>query len=290
MGEISQKFPPNCHPQLLLTELSRKYNLPPVFYIDLWPAADPMVVLCDVEAMNYVQVLKPLHQHPSVDDFLAPMIGHNVIAAANGPTWKMLRNAMNPSFAPAHVKGLSGVIVEECLTFRETLSKLARTGEVFNMEDIGAALIFDVISRIVFNFPLEAQKKGSQALDDLRELVRLTEAGMSLNPLDKVRVWWRRGAVKKRLNREVRSKILERYELLREEKVVPSRKDPYSTLDLMLREQLMHSEGVRDLDTGFEELLLSKYGYCLTFLFNGNARLTTKQYQRLAPWWPRHNE
>jgi cytochrome P450 len=218
-----------------------------------------MVVLCDLEAMNYVQVFKPLHQHPSADSFLAPIVGHNVVAVANGPTWKMLRNAMNPSFAPGHVKALSGVIVEECLTFRSTLFKLAATGEIFNMEEKGAELIFDVIARIVFNFPLEAQKKGSQALDDLRELVQLTEAGMSLNPLDKLRVWWRRDALTKRLNKEVRGKILERYDLLRSEKVVPSRKDPFSTLDLMLREQLMHAEGVKDLDPEFEKLLLSKY-------------------------------
>jgi cytochrome P450 len=92
MGEISKRFPPNCHPQLLFTEMTHEYNLPSVFYIDLWPAADPMVCLTEVEDMNYVQVLKPLHQHPSSDDFLAPIVGRNVVATANGPTWKMLRN------------------------------------------------------------------------------------------------------------------------------------------------------------------------------------------------------
>jgi cytochrome P450 len=165
---------------------------------------------------------------------------------------------MNPSFAPTHVKSLSGIIVDECLTFRDTLSNLASTGEVFNMEDKGAELIFDVIARIVFNFPLEAQKKGSQTLSDLRELVSLTEARMSFNPLDKFKIWWRRGAITKRLNQEIKTKITERYEMLRNEKVVPSRKAPYSTLDLMLREQLMQSDGVKNIDPEFEALLLSK--------------------------------
>ncbi|KIW04430.1 uncharacterized protein PV09_04700 [Verruconis gallopava] len=257
MGEMSSKLPPNCHPQLLLTEIQRTYDLPPVFYMDLWPAADPMVLLTEVEDMNYVQVLKPLQQHPSSNDFLAPMVGRDVVAVVNGPTWKMLRNAMNPSFAPGHVKNLSGIIIEECLTFRSTLSKLARAGRPFDMEVKGAELIFDIIARIVFNFPLAAQKRGSQTLSDLRELVHLVEAGFSMNPLDRLRAWWRRGAVTQRLNSEVKAKILERYQMLREQKVVPSRKDPYSTLDLMLREQLMREEELKDLDLEFDRLLLS---------------------------------
>jgi cytochrome P450 len=96
MGTISQRFPPNCHPQLLLTEMTREYDLPSVFYVDLWPAADPMVVLTEVEDMNYVQVLKPLQQHFISDDFMAPVIGRGVVATANGAVWKMLRNVSSP--------------------------------------------------------------------------------------------------------------------------------------------------------------------------------------------------
>ena len=92
MGEISRRLPPNCHPQILYTEMTREYDLPSVFYVDLWPAADPMVVLTEVEDMNYVQVFKPLAQHYSADDFMAPVVGRNVVATANGATWKMLRN------------------------------------------------------------------------------------------------------------------------------------------------------------------------------------------------------
>lgn len=92
MGAISQRFPPNCHPQLLYTEMTREYDLPSVFYIDLWPVADPMVCLTEVEDMNYVQVLKPLNQHQSADDFLGAIVGHNVVATANGAVWKGLRN------------------------------------------------------------------------------------------------------------------------------------------------------------------------------------------------------
>lgn len=166
---------------------------------------------------------------------------------------------MNPSFAPGHVKNLSAVIVEECMTFRETLRKLAKEGKPFDMEVKGAELIFDVIARIVYNFPLEAQKRGSQTLSDLRELVHLVEAGFSMNPMDKIRAWLRKGKVMNRVNAAVREKIMERYEVLKNDKVVPSRKDPYSTLDLMLREQLMEGKSFKEIDPEFEKLLITKH-------------------------------
>jgi len=94
MGEVASKMPPNCHHQHYLTEMQRIYNLPQVFYVDLWPAATPMVVLCDAEDQNYVQVVKPLFQHPESNDFLAPLLGRDVVAVVNGGMWKMLRTGV----------------------------------------------------------------------------------------------------------------------------------------------------------------------------------------------------
>lgn len=64
-------------------------------------------------------------------------------------------------------------MVDECLPFHRSLDKLAETGETFSMEELAAKLVFDVIARIVFNFPLHAQSKGSQDLDDLREMISI---------------------------------------------------------------------------------------------------------------------
>src|SRR6201999_1542277 len=131
---------------------------------------------------------------------LGPIVGRNVIATANGKIWKMLHNAMAPAFAPSHVKNLIPVMTEEVLIFRDTLGKLAKTGEVFSMEDCSAKLIFDIIARIVFHFPLNAQTQGSQYLSDLREMVHLVEAQFSFNPLIKIKAFLRRKAILSRLH------------------------------------------------------------------------------------------
>lgn len=99
--------------------------------------------------MDQVHVKRAFPQHKLSDDFMAPIIGRNSIATSNGKTWKMLHNAMAPALAHSHVKNLITIITEEVLTFRERLDKLAKSGEVFSMEQYGAELIFDVIARII---------------------------------------------------------------------------------------------------------------------------------------------
>ena len=121
------------------------------------------------------------------------------------------------------------------------------------MDQTGSKLIFDAIARIVFNFSLHAQTKGSLYLDDLRELIRLAEAQFSWSPVIKVKAFFRRRVILKRLHGSIISKIKERLTLLRREKIVPSRKNPLSILDLMLRDQVKE-DGVKQEGTKVDDL------------------------------------
>jgi cytochrome P450 len=261
MGEIASTFPPNTHPQAYYTAIARKYNLKGIFYIDLWPIAPSSVVLSDPELLDQVTVVHPLRISKFADDFLAPMIGHNVIAAVNGPIWKKLHNSMAPAFSWSHIKNLTGVMVEETMHFRNALDGLAKTGEVFSMEETSMKLIFDVITRIVFSFSLNAQTEGSSYLDDLREMIHLAENQLSFNPFVHLMTFFKKRKVLGRLHPSILTKIRERFALLRSENVVPSRKDPASILDLMLREDLgagKSGDGNDGLSPEYLDLLLTK--------------------------------
>ncbi|KAF4991515.1 hypothetical protein FDECE_14021 [Fusarium decemcellulare] len=242
MGEIAALVPPNCHPQVYYTEIARRYKLDGIFYLDLWPVGPGSAVIADPDLLDQITVRKPLSQHPMADEFLSSMLGPGSIGGANGALWKRLHNAMNPAFSWTHIRNLTGLMVDECMQFRRNLDKLAETGEVFSMEQLAAKLIFDVIAQIVFNMPLHAQTTGSQDLDDLRELIVLVEGQADItiayNPVEQISRWWRRRKVLGRLHPSMINKIHERFELLISEKIVPSRKDPTSILDLMLREHV----------------------------------------------------
>ncbi|KAF2429661.1 cytochrome P450 [Tothia fuscella] len=243
MGDAAATMPPNTHPQAYMTSIAQKYDLEGIFYLDLYPASVSMVVLTEPTLMDHIAITKPLRVHPMAEELLSPMLGTNIIAAANGAVWKMLHKAMAPAFNWGHVRGLTGLFVEETLEFRRALDKLAESEELFSMEDVSAKLVFDIIARVVFNYSLHAQTKGSQVLEDLRQMVKLAEnAAFSWSPVDKVKTWFARRKVLGRLNPEIEGKLKERFELLKEEGVVPSRKDAPSILDLMLRDKLASGE------------------------------------------------
>lgn len=269
MGEAAALMPPNTHPQAYLTEIALKYKLRGPFYMDMWPIADSMVVMSEPGPWNQAMVEQAAGQHPVSDAFMEPVTGSGVIATVNGPLWKKLHNSMLPAFSWSHIRSLTGVIQDETMHFRETMGRLADSGRPFSMEKESAKLIFDVIARVIFNFSLNAQTEGSQTLDDLRELVKVANAQLSFNPIVRLKARLRRRTILARLNPSILAKIDERFGLLTQEKIVPSRKDPYSILDLMLRQEVMQegsdSSGQSQEDrelllTNVKALLLGGHG------------------------------
>lgn len=238
--------------------------------MDLWPLSDSMVVITDIDLMDQVHVKRAFPQHRVSGDLMEGLVGRDNVASANGKTWKMLHNAMAPAFAPGHIKNLVTVMTEEGLTFRDRLAELAKTREVFSLEEESAKLIFDVIARIVFHFTLNAQTEGSEYLNDFRQLMDMMTESLSMNPLTKVKIFFKRQLIMRRLNASVKQQIVKRYDILQEEGVVPEKKNPYSILDLMLRDYVGPEESsgkgqaVKELSKEWMRLLLIKYAFIIS--------------------------
>ncbi|KAI1389174.1 cytochrome P450 [Hypoxylon trugodes] len=257
MGEIAGQLPPNCHPQSYITAIAQKYDLKGIWYLDLWPIADPQVILTEPELMDSVQVTRVFNQHRISQELMSGIIGDNVVSTVNGPVWKKLHNSMAPALLPSHVRTLTGVMADETLIFRERLKKLASTGEVFSLEDELAKLLFDIVGKVVFNLRLHAQTKGSPYHEDLVEIIKLVNEQLSMNPFIKLKVAFKKRAVRQRVDAAVTEKVLERLAALRSENIVPSRKDPLSIVDLMLRETVLQDgsrKGTKAMELPKEEL------------------------------------
>jgi hypothetical protein len=54
MGKVAMKLPRRAHPQMLIAQAIRDYNLPPVFYVDPRPLSIVSLVVTDpcVEARS----------------------------------------------------------------------------------------------------------------------------------------------------------------------------------------------------------------------------------------------
>jgi cytochrome P450 len=260
MGEASNELPPNCHPQVFLTSIAQKHNLKGIFYLDLWPVTGSMVVVNEPDLMNYISVTKSLPMHPMSEDFMTPIVGPHNIASTNGPVWKKLHNILAPAFSWSHIRNLSSVVLDETTTFRSSLDSLAESGNTFSMHETASHFIFDIIARVVYNFSLNAQRSGSQDLDDLKSLVHISQVQMGWNPIEKIKTMFLKKSLFRRIDKSVETMVKQRLEALSNDQIVPSKKNPNSILDLMLREHLeqntSHTKGVKVTELPQEDMKL----------------------------------
>ncbi|KAI1768947.1 cytochrome P450 [Hypoxylon sp. FL1150] len=277
LTKVAGKFPANTHLQAYLTEIAHQYDLQGIWYMDLWPFTFGLVIVTDPDLMDE---MINMNQHRMFDDTLSPLIGSNVVATANGPVWKKLHNWMAPAFALSHVRTQVGLLTDQTLLLRDTFKKLAKSKSVISLEGELSKLTFDIVGRIIFNFPLYAQTKGN--LDDLKMISNLVVEAMSMNPIVKLKLALKKNAIRKRVDASITDKINERLVALRDQNVVPSRKEPYSVLDLMLRDKIIESQKSKEntefsqdemalLVTNIKGLLLGAQGttvdsLCFTYM------------------------
>jgi cytochrome P450 len=158
MGEYSKRFPSDCHPQSLFTEMAKDHDLRGIYYLDLYPFAQPMVFLLDPAVSAQVDRLP---RHKIALDLIRGLAGTKSIFSTTGTEWLAQHSWFMPAFSISHIMTLVPGIVEETLVFREKLTKYAVSGETFLMNEDVMRLTIDVIARSSFDLRLESQTKDT---------------------------------------------------------------------------------------------------------------------------------
>ncbi|KAF9873422.1 hypothetical protein CkaCkLH20_09235 [Colletotrichum karsti] len=243
LGEVAATMPPNCHPQYYFTTLSQKYNLPGAWYLDLWPLADPQLVVTDPDAAMQLLTVNPTLKHETVGKYLGPVLGRENIVSVNGEAWKEAHRMLGSGFSPSYVKPMLGMFSEHVLVFHERLRELAKEGEAFSLENETAKAVFDVIGTIVFGWSLDAQGKGSGLLEDLRALIEYFNFLISTwNPIARVTEHFRIGVVKKRSSATIEKALNERYNVMKNEKELPTRRQAKSIMDRIIADYIQSGQ------------------------------------------------
>ena len=163
MSETFSKFPARVHPHTVIPLLRKKYNLPPIFYVDTWPFGDPLCVVLDPDVASQVTVQPNMPKHRALEEIVLPLTGRNSLLTIEGKHHKQWRNVFNPGFSNNHLMTLIDGVVEDSLVFLDILGKYADSGEMFSMEEAAMRFTVDVIGRVVlygslsaYNITLEA--------------------------------------------------------------------------------------------------------------------------------------
>lgn len=149
MAKALSQFPSRVHPHTVIPYLRKKFNLPPIFYLETWPFGEPICVVLDPDVASQVTVQPSLQKHSALEDIVKPLTGRHSLLTIEGKRHKKWRNIFNPGFSNSHLMTLVGGIVQDSLVFLDILGMHADRGDIFLMEEAATRFTVDVIGRVV---------------------------------------------------------------------------------------------------------------------------------------------
>jgi cytochrome P450 len=223
-----------------------------VFYLDVYPAAQPMIFIIDPTVTSQVHNVA---RHPLSNNFLRGLVGTKSVFSTNGKEWQAQRSWFAPAFSMSHLTTLVPGMVEETLVFREKLTKYAVSGETFSMLELAIRLTIDVISRSGFDMKLKTQTEDGPIYDAFQGAISWT-AGLVANTFHKALSPYMMDYYTRRLDKLLGQYVKERYADGMDDKATKS------ILDLALRgyrkENGKIGKSVTKLDNEFLKIAVDK--------------------------------
>lgn len=166
MASLVSNLPRNAHAHYLPDQIRRRYpDLGPIYYIDAWPVAEPVLITTSPDAIaQYSQPNHYLPRHPGVKRFMRPITGGLDLASMEGQDWKIWRKVFNPGFSAQHMMALVPSMLEALLEFQDILKQHAKKGEVFSLDEAAVNASMDVIGKVTLYVYLLRLLGGSSIL------------------------------------------------------------------------------------------------------------------------------
>lgn len=149
MNEIANEMPADASNMFLAYRAKKYYNLPDVFYLDLWPVSKPQVVVLNPNVAAQATQIKSLDKDDIVGKFMEPLVGNESMVATNGQKWKLTRKLFVPGLLQHNLFQHVPEVIDDVKVLLTKFEKFAETQEVFLMEEWSARVIFNIITRII---------------------------------------------------------------------------------------------------------------------------------------------
>ena len=81
IGKLMRTLPPKCAPQTMIHYFRTQYKLPPVFYLDTRPFANPICAIVDPDVAYQVTVQNSLPKHKAILEAIWPLTGEKSLVA-----------------------------------------------------------------------------------------------------------------------------------------------------------------------------------------------------------------
>ncbi|KAF2758982.1 cytochrome P450 [Pseudovirgaria hyperparasitica] len=187
MGQVQMSNPPRAAAQTLFYALREKYNLPDVFYLDLWPITVSYMVIINPQVMNQAfgvsKGSQSLPKHFMVKRFMEQVGGYEGnLVSSEGIQWKKWRAAFNPGFSLTQVMSLVPQITEDVVRFRDILLEKAKNKELFRLEHDTTLMVVNIIGKLAMDHDFDCQRKSNKFIDALHNQVQWIKIGVRTRP------------------------------------------------------------------------------------------------------------
>ena len=148
--DILSKVPKDLHPSYLPGLIRRAVpDVGPVFYLDMWPFALPILVVSSPSAAYQITQEHSLPKSGELRRWIRPLAGNKDLVSLEGQPWKKWRNIYNPGFSASHLMSLVPQILREISAFCKILRERGQAGAVLPLEEATVNLTMDIIGRVV---------------------------------------------------------------------------------------------------------------------------------------------
>ncbi|KAK1753239.1 cytochrome P450 [Echria macrotheca] len=247
VGEYTQKITGD-YMQAAWTQLKYDFQLPEIFYLDMWPFGPEFIMCTGPDATAIATTINVFPQADVVTRFFGRSIGETFIEATNLPLWKELHQMLAPGLTPSATKTYHGLILDQAKNLHDRLQAKARSGEVFDMSEELGRYPFAIIWKVFFGEDLVK----TDLYDITKRLADISPAVPSVNPVKNYLQKRERAAIVARLDAEMDKLAGGRFDEMRATKTLPTRTTATCLLDRML---LGHVQSGQPLDERLMKLV-----------------------------------
>lgn len=262
LGEYAAKVPHGTGLQILITQMIQDFNLPQVWYLDLWPFGPEFIVLGSPDATAFPTTTNTMSQARVVHDYYQDNIGVGFIEVSNNPLWKELHKMMAPGLTPAAIRAHHEMLIDEAMALREAFDRLAKQDQAIDLPHEVGKYPFEVIGHLFFGERLNVQRGGGAELYHDTKRLAETQGTIALeaNPFSSLarKSKKEKKEVLGRMNANILGRVRHRYADLQQANGTGIKSLTASIVDRMLSSQLQ--EGL-PLDDRLTKLILDKYDH-----------------------------
>ena len=150
LGDALSRLPSDIHGHWFPDALRRENpNLPPVYYLDMWPVQPQMLIVGSPDACYQMTQEHSLPKSETLLQYMQSLVGSKNLITMEGQDWKYWRGIFNPGFSVGHLMTLVPGIVEDTLTYCDILREHATKGDMFQLEEVTTKLTVDIIGKVV---------------------------------------------------------------------------------------------------------------------------------------------